>query len=490
MVGPDYQQPRPLLPDAFKPVESASVTFSREADLDRWWSRFNEPKLDELMERARKGNITLMVAAANIAQFRAGYGISYSQLFPSLNLGANYSYTLLNFAELGGETSSDPFNQWGYGVRIATWEIDLFGKIRRGMEAAQARLQQSVEGWRLALVSLRTEVANAYLRVRTLQAQRDLALRNLDLFQQVYVTTQAKFKAQTVSQIELSEAAARLATAKAFIPSLNAQIQQQCNGLSVLLGEVPGPMQDELAASAPIPLVQGETAVGIPMDLMRRRADVLQMERSLAAAIADIGVAEAGYYPELTINGTFGIAATNFSGLGNIGNQTFAVGPALNWNFFNAGLTTSQVQMKQAVALGIAFQWRETLLKAASEVQSAIGNYAGAREQMKAYAETLGDTQAIYDLGLARYKAGTISITQLLQLAQVVLEAENGYAQARGQASINMVELCRSLGGGWESAELPTTGRDAFREGGPDMWKEAPPNPPENPPEPEAGVTG
>lgn len=481
MVGPDYTRPEPLLPDRFKTPEPAQVRMDAESDLNDWWKRFQDPKLDALIERAQKGNISLMQAGVSIAQYRSGYGISYSQLFPSLDLGSNYNYSLFNTAELGAETPSNAFNQWGYGVRIASWEVDLFGKIRRGMEASQARLQASVEGWRLAIVSLRAEVATSYLTIRTLQAQRDLAVRNVDLLQQVYDATRAKYKAQTVSQIELSESAARLAVSKATVPKLEAEIKTQMNGLSVLLGEAPGPLQDELAASAPIPLVEGETAIGIPTDLLRRRADVLQAERLLMAATAEIGVAEAGYYPDLRLNGAFGISATDFAGLGDISNQTYTVGPSLNWNFFNGGLVTSQVQLKQAVALGAALQWRQALLNAAGQVQSALDNYAGARLQVKAYTDTLSDLKNVYDLALTRYKAGTINITQLLQLAQYVLDAENGYAQARGLTSQNLVGLYRSLGGGWESVQLPAAGGDAFDKDGPDMWKKQPPLPSENP---------
>ena len=137
---------------------------------------------------------------------------------------------------------------------------------------------------------------------------------------------------------------------------------------------------------------------------------------------------------------------SNFAGLGDISNQTYTVGPTLSWNFFNGGLVTSQVQLKQAIAIGCALQWRQALLNAASEVQSAIDNYAGARLQVKAYTDTLGDMRSVYDLALSRYKAGTIDITKLLHLAQSVLDAENGYAQSRGLASQNLVGLYRSLG--------------------------------------------
>jgi multidrug efflux system outer membrane protein len=482
MVGPDYARPEPVLPETFRLPKDADATQAKEAELEDWWLNFDDPMLSALMERAMRGNLSLQRAAASIGQYRAKYGVSYSQLYPSLNAQSGYSYQLLNFAELGGQTISDPFNTWRYGVGMSTWEVDLFGKIRRGMQAAQARLQASVEGYRLAMVSLRAEVANAYLAVRTLQAQRTLAVENVRLYEQVFAITEAKFKASTTSQMELSEAGARLATARAMVPGLDAQIQDRCNALSVLLGEAPGPMQDELLASAAIPLPVQEVSIGIPGDLLRRRADVLQVERQLMAATAEIGVAETGYYPQLAVVGTWQIAATNFSGLGSIANQTYAVGPTFSWNFFNAGLTASQVRQAQAVALEMEIQWRETVLMAASQVQTALGNYAAARAQLAEYEKTLKDVRTTYDLALARYRAGTVNLTQLLQFAQTVLEAENGYSQARGLAASNLVELYRSLGGGWENVPIPAVGEGAFSPDGPNMFASPPPLPEGNPP--------
>lgn len=477
MVGPDYARPEPILPETFRLPKDADATQAQEAKLEDWWLNFGDATLAELMDRAMRGNLSLQRAAASIGRYRAMYGVSYSQLYPSLNAQAGYSYQLLNFAELGGQTSSEPFNTWRYGVGMSMWEVDLFGKIRRGMQAAQARLQASIEGYRLAMVSLRAEVANAYLAIRTLQAQRDLARENVALYEKVYAITEAKFKASTTSQMELSEAAARLATARAAVPLLEAQIQERCNGLSVLLGEAPGPMQDELLASAPIPLPEQEVSIGIPGDLLRRRADVLQMERELMAATAEIGVAEAGYYPQFAVVGTWQIAAVNFSGLGDIANQTYGVGPSFSWNFFNAGLTASQVRQAEALALEMETQWRETVLQAASQVQTALGNYAGARAQLGEFEKTLKDVRDTYDLALARYTAGTVNLTQLLQFAQTVLEAENGYSQARGLAASNLVELYRSLGGGWENVPIPAVGEGAFTSSGPNMFASPPPLP-------------
>jgi NodT family efflux transporter outer membrane factor (OMF) lipoprotein len=297
---------------------------------------------------------------------------------------------------------------------------------------------------------------------------------NVDLLEQIYKVNKSKFKAQTISQIDLSLSAAQLATSRAMIPKLESSIQQQCNGLSVLVGEGPGPMQDELRAPTAIPLPTKFVDVGIPADLMRRRADVLSAEMDLEAATAEIGVAEAGYFPELSLMGNFSLAATDFSGLGSWSNKVYSFGPTISWNVFNGGFTTSQVNQKQAIAFRLALRWKETVLKAASEVQTSLGNYAGAMRQMQAYQTGLSDIQLGFDSMTARYKAGTIQLNDVLDFQQEVLRVQVGFVQARGLAAQNMVELYRTLGGGWETAEIPDAGRDAFKKNGPDMLKTMP----------------
>ncbi len=465
LVGPDYERPAVEMPDSYE-TPKGIATDPATANLDRWWAQFDDPVLSGLIHRAERGSLTLQQAAMNVQVYRARYGVSYSALFPSISLGASYSRNQVNFASLGGaEGTSGPFNDWQYGLSMATWEIDLWGRIRRSMQAAQAELQGTVEAYRLALVSLRAEVAIAYLSVRTFQAQLEYTRAVVDLLTQVVGITEAKFAAKTNSLIDVSQAKAQLATTQAQIPQLEAAIAQQCVGISVLLGEMPGPVAKELAAPGPIPLPERELAIGIPADLLRRRADVLEAERQLVAATARIGVAETGFLPELTLYGEFGIDSSTFEGLGQWSNRVYTFGPRLSWNFFNGGQVINQVKQAQALAAVSEIQWRQAVLEAVGQVQSSLSNYAGSKRAMIDYRSGVGDTKTAYDLALARYKAGTIDLTQLLQFAQVVLNAENGLAQATGQTSQNLVELYRSLGGGWETQPIPYGGTDAFPDG-------------------------
>ncbi|MBX3356112.1 MAG: TolC family protein [Phycisphaeraceae bacterium] len=483
LVGPNYERPVIDMPSSYRPP-AALRTSPAEAPLDEWWLCFKDPTLNALVARAESGSLTLQQAAANVQVYRARYGITYSELFPSISLGASYSRSRVNFASLGGaEGTNSPFNDWQYGLALSTWEIDLFGKIRRAMQARQAELQATVEQYRQALVSLRAEVAIAYLTVRTLQAQLRYTRESVELLSQVVRITEAKFAAQTTSLIDLSQVKAQLATSQARIPVLESQIIAQSNGLSLLLGEMPGPVADELAEPAPIPLPNDELLLGIPMDLLRRRADVLEAERRLVAAVARIGVAEAGFLPELTIMGVWGIDSTTFSGLGDWGNRTYTFGPRITWNFFNAGRVVSQVQEAQAQQLIDELGYRQVVLKAVSEVETSLTNYDGTRRAMRDFETGLTDVTRAYELAVTRYRAGTIDLTQLLQFAQVVLQAQDGLAQATGQTALNLVEIYRSLGGGWERDAIPFGGADAFGpDGTPPDGRDFPPQRPKDQP--------
>lgn len=461
LVGPDYTRPVIDMPSAYRPPKHLA-TDPAEAPLDRWWATFDDPVLSELIRSAESGSLTLQQAAANVQVYRARYGISYSELFPSINLGASYSRNRVNQASLGGAEglSSEPFDDWNYGLQLATWEIDVWGKIRRSMQASQAELQATIEQYRQVLVSLRAEVAVAYLAVRTLQEQHRCTREIVDLLTQVVRVTEARYTAQTTSLIDLSQAKAQLADAKAQLPILEAEIATQSNGLAVLLGEFPGRVNELLEKPAPIPLPENALAVGIPVDLLRRRADVLDAERRLVAATARIGAAEAQFLPTLSLYGEWGIDATTFSGLGHWSNRTYTFGPRISWNIFDGGRIISQVKEAKAQTLVEEIGYRQTVLTAVSQVETSLANYDGSRRAMMDYRAGLGDVNTAYDLALARYKAGTIDLTQLLQFAQVVLDAQNGLAQATGQTSQNLVELYRSLGGGWETYPVPYGGAD------------------------------
>ncbi|MEY3024948.1 MAG: hypothetical protein RJA16_1774, partial [Planctomycetota bacterium] len=330
-----------------------------------WWERFDDPLLTAFIAEAEAGNLDLQQAIASIEQYRATFGIANSKLYPSLGADASYSYVQMNEALLGGAALPTAFNAWSYGLNLASWEIDLFGKIRRSIEFAQGEYQASVEEWRNTLITIRSEVANAYIAVRVLQARRKILSDTIELLSKQLDIVKARIAARTVTGLDLAEAEASLAQIEAQLPPLDGQIAARTSALSVLLGQYPGEVARRMAEPKPIPQPEVTLTLGVPAQLLLRRPDVRAAERRMAAEVARIGVAVAGFYPEISISGNVSIFATDFSGLFDLSNLTYRVGPMINWNFFNAGRTESQVRAQEAVAKQAEIQYRATVLSTA-----------------------------------------------------------------------------------------------------------------------------
>lgn len=457
MVGPDYQRPDLDLPLQFS---AAAGTAAAEAEAP-WWTRFDDPLLAEFIADAERSNLSLQQAVAVIEQYRAGFGIAGSRLYPDLDAGAGYSRVKMNDAMLGGDALPEAFNAWTYGLDLATWEIDVFGKIRRAIESAKGRYQASVEEWRDTLVTLRAEVASAYLTVRVLQQRRRMLEERIGLSRRQLEIVEARVRAGTVDAIDLAEGQARLAIAEAELPVLEAELAQQLNGLSVLLGQYPGEVARRMEAARAVPLPEAELALGVPAQLLLDRPDVRAAERRMAAEVATIGVATAGLYPEITLSGAVAIFATDFTGLGSIANGTYRFGPAISWNFFNAGRTRAQIARQEAVAKEAELAYRLVVLEAVSQVETAAGNVGFARRMLDRLDGAVSDASRGVGLAERQYRAGAIDLSTLIRYRTSLLELEQAQVQAQGLFAQNFVELCRSLGGDWQEATLPEAADEA-----------------------------
>ncbi len=487
VVGPNYERPDVDLPDRFVEdgdVPDPSSTVSDE-ELLHWWERFDDPLLTAFIAEAEAGNLDLQQAIASIEQYRATFGIANSKLYPSLGADASYSYVQMNEALLGGAALPTAFNAWSYGLNLASWEIDLFGKIRRSIEFAQGEYQASVEEWRNTLITIRSEVANAYIAVRVLQARRKILSDTIELLSKQLDIVKARIAARTVTGLDLAEAEASLAQIEAQLPPLDGQIAARTSALSVLLGQYPGEVARRMAEPKPIPQPEVTLTLGVPAQLLLRRPDVRAAERRMAAEVARIGVAVAGFYPEISISGNVSIFATDFSGLFDLSNLTYRVGPMINWNFFNAGRTESQVRAQEAVAKQAEIQYRATVLEAVSQVETAASNVGYARTTLDRLDSAV--TDGLRGVGLAerQYAAGTIDLSRLIQYQRTVLDLQDSQAQAEGFFAQNLVELYRSLGGGWEPDPLPPPADEAYPKDDPD-GKGPPESPPSSPPSPES----
>ena len=317
-------------------------------------------------------------------------------------------------------------------------------------------------------MTLRSEVANAYIAVRVLQARRKILTDSISLLSKQLEIVKARIAARTVTGLDLAEAEASLAIIESELPLLDAEIAARLSGLSVLLGQYPGEVAKRMAEAKPVPQPEVTLGLGVPAELLLRRPDVRASERRMAAEVARIGVAVAGFYPEISLSGNFSIFATDFSGLFDLSNLTYRVGPMINWNFFNAGRTQAQVQWQEAVAKQAEIQYRSTVLEAVSEVETAASNVGYARTTLERLDSAVVDGLRGVGLAERQYTAGTIDLSRLIEYQRMVLELRNSQAQAEGFYAQNIVELYRSLGGGWEPDPLPKPADEAYPQSDPD----------------------
>ncbi len=454
-VGPDYVPPSQPLPDRYAWAHDAQQT--PPAEPSHWWQRFHDPVLDGLVTIATANNFDLRMAVERIDQYRAQYGIAAADLYPDIGALASYSRNRVRGADLSGvDFSSDgsPYNSWQVGLD-SSWEIDLFGRIARGIEASVGDLQASVEDWRYAMVTLRAEVASSYISIRTLQARLGVADRNIRAQRRFVSLVEQQIAAGTETESKLAQARAQLAESQALVPQFGASLATEMSNLALLLGTTPGSLGNLIPGSGRIPEVPAELAVGIPADLLRRRPDIRSAERALAAATARIGQATANLYPKLTLTGQFGFGATSFSDLFQWASRSYAAGPGFSWDIFNGGRLKSVVNQQEALTRQALLQYEKTVVQAIGEVESGLIGFTLSAQQRDDLAEATDAAELAYDLSLQQYEHGTTDFLTVITVQQSLLEVEDSLVQARGLCAETMVELYRSLGGGWTNGSLP-----------------------------------
>ena len=353
-VGPNYHEPKTKAPPAFGEAHNGPTTQPVVAvDLTQWWTTFNDPELNSLIQRSVASNLTLLSAEARVRQARAQLGIERAELFPMVSVdgAASKSRASKNTVAsgTGGTFAGNPESELYQGGFDAGWEIDVFGGTRRSIEAASADLYAQVDARRFALVTLLGEVAHDYVTLRGLQRQLALTYSNLKSQQDTVSLTQSRFKAGLDSDLDVAEAEANVATTAADVPTLEIQVQQTIHQLSILLGEEPMALAAELEKDTPIPPTPLEIPVGLPSDLLRRRPDVMEAERQLAESTANIGVAVANLFPKFSLTGSLGQQSARFGLIARADSTYWSIGPTVTWNVFNANQLVNQVRVSNAL---------------------------------------------------------------------------------------------------------------------------------------------
>ncbi|OGQ98264.1 MAG: hypothetical protein A2505_10655 [Deltaproteobacteria bacterium RIFOXYD12_FULL_55_16] len=452
MMGPDFQRPETKvsaqwLGQAPVAVETAPAAVQ---DLAQWWTAFNDPRLTSLVERAMQANLDLRLAESRIRQARASLGIAGADLGPAVDTAASFSRSRNPASSSRSEAVTGNLYQLGFD---AGWEIDLFGGLRRGVEAAGADLDAARESRRDLLVSLSAEVAGNYLNLRSLQQRLAIARQNLKAQEHTASLTSQRFSAGFASKLDVVRAEALAATTAGQIPLLEAQARQTIYSLSLLLGSEPSALLAELTPEGPLPVALAAVPLGLPSDLLLRRPDIRKAEAGIHAATARIGVARADLFPSFTISGALGLQGTTFSSTFNRASTAWSFGPALNWPLFDLGRVRANLELKEAVQEEELLSYEQTVLTALGEVEHALIASSREEEHRQAMARAVAANRTAVELATALYTAGQNDFLTVLDAQRSLYAAEDALAQSSRNVSTNLVALFKALGGGWRGQE-------------------------------------
>jgi NodT family efflux transporter outer membrane factor (OMF) lipoprotein len=477
-VGPEYVQPEsPLGPEWYQ-AERAGYSSSAD-DQVRWWRKLNDPVLDRLVELAHQQNNSLKIAGLRVLESRAQLGIAVGNQYPQSQAMAGDA-TAVQASENAANTAAGDlsFTQFNVGVG-ASWEIDFWGKFRRGVEAADAAYLASIAGYDQVMVLVTAQVCGTYLAIRTLEEQIGITRENIALQQRSYDIVDVQFENGSTSELDVLQARTQLLSTQSSIPQLQTELYQAQHALSILLGMAPADIRALLGTSMSIPNIPEQTALGLPADLLRRRPDVRQAEYLAMAQNASVGLAEANLYPSFSLNGSLGLSAagstettrTGKSGIGQLfdtDSVTYAFGPSFVWPFLNYGRIKNSVRVQDARLQQALIAYKETVLQAAREVEDAIVALEGARQQDSLLAETVTTALRSTDVALLRFNEGFADYQRVLSAQQALFAQQSRYVSNKSKVVSSYISLYVALGGGWqlryETDLLDAATRDALTE--------------------------
>ncbi|MET3455965.1 MULTISPECIES: efflux transporter outer membrane subunit [Pseudomonas] len=453
-VGPDFMKPESELDAAQltpRPEHGSDTALLPAAVPSQWWQLFNDPLLTQLQSRAQARNLDLQMAADRIDQSRAQLGITASQLLPSVGANASYAREALSehgkFAALGAPTAPSNFWQLGFD---ASWEIDLWGRARRARESAAATLEATVYDREAARIALSAEVARTYLQLRGTQAQLDIAQQNRAIAERTLGLAESRERNGVATRFETASARAQLATIKALLPDLAQRRNAQMNALALLMGEPPRALDAQLRQAMPLPSLPTRVPVGIPSELAHRRPDILRAEAQLHAATAAIGVAKADFYPRLGLKGRIGVEAFDSGDLSSWDSRFFSVGPTVYLPIFQGGRLMQRLALNESRQKTAALAYRQTVLRAWHEVDDALDAWAAQQRQHDELRVSYEQNKQALHAAERGYQQGAADYLSVLTAQLNLLASQTNLNSSATNATLTVVNLYKSLGGGWD----------------------------------------
>lgn len=480
-VGPDYKSPEMKVPGAYgtagsgrvaatqvstltvgRGANARSVTTAGDArlsqdlaDLTQWWQGFGDPTLDSLIGRAVVGNLDVKQAEGRLRESRAQLGITASSLLPQVDANGNatrsrQSKTISSGRDASfGRTESSLYRA-GFD---ATWELDVFGGIRRDVEASRADIAAAAEDRHAVITSLLAELSTNYMILRGAQQRIGIANDNIESQRQTLKLNEARLEAGISSEFDVARARAQVATFEATVPSLRITEQQAIHRIGVLLGESPDALYAELSAPKAIPMALPVVPVGLPSELLRRRPDIRRAERQLAAATARIGVATADWFPKFSLTGSLGTQSSKVARMADAKSIFYSIGPAVSWNIYDAGRIASNVKVQNERQTQLLAAYQSQILRSLEEVENAVVSYTRTIERREALARAVEASRRSVELATGRFAGGqgVGDLLDVLVAQRDLFSAEDALVASDTDLSQNMVAIYKSLGGGWET---------------------------------------
>ncbi|RDU95813.1 efflux transporter outer membrane subunit [Trinickia dinghuensis] len=478
-LGPDFERPKTTTPAVFDRTQSAQAESKPvEASFDSdWWTLFKDPQLNALEQQLAGANLDVAAASARLQQSRAERRVAGAAQYPTLDGAASYDRERgsengilsllgvtptqtqsqsasgnapLGVAAMPGSKGSPAYNLYQAGFD-ASWEIDIWGRVRRGVEAASAMTDASFEDRNAILLSSRAELARDYIALRDTQSLLQIAKDNLAIARDSLKLTQVQVHEGVTTDLDVANASAQVESIQSLIPMLESKRETTINAIGVLLGEAPGALRQQLAEPSEVPELPGQVPIGFPSDLVQRRPDIRRAEAQLHAATASIGMAKADFYPRISLNGSAGFQSLQLSSLASWASGQFVVGPSITLPIFEGGRLKGMLHLREAQQQEAAINYKHTVLEAWREVDDALAVYDAQQRRGDRLVQVVALNRRALAIAQQRYKAGAIDYLDVLNVQKQLLDAQSNLEHSKAAADTNLVTLCKALGGGWES---------------------------------------
>jgi len=451
MVGPDFKPTQAELPASWSGSTTAQMSFteSQQAELVHWWTTFNDAMLTSLVERAMKSNLDVLQAQARIRQARAARGVAFAGLWPTVDATATFTRSRsVGSSSLGTVAAMNNLFHTGLD---AAWEADIFGGVRRTIEAADADVQATIEDYGNIQVTLAGEVALNYIDLCGFRQEIIIAENNLHTQQRTAGITRKRFQAGFASGLDVANAEAQVAATTSQIPVFETAAQQAIYSLSVLLALEPSALVEELSQASSIPGNPPAVPMLLPSDLLLRRPDIRRAEAQIHSATARIGVATADLFPKFNLVGTSGFQGDESGEWLKRANRVWSFGPSVGWNIIDAGRIRSNIELQKALQEETILAYEKTVLTAFQEVENALIAYAKEQERRTALVDAVTANRKAVDLSTRLYTEGMTDFLNVLIAQRSLFVSEDALVQSTRNLSADLVALYKALGGGWDS---------------------------------------